>query len=287
MGSLPAELKSKLRADTRAEAELLLEDLHYFRTEIARDETSKAELRRLSVTARRLIVNRELNVIATPRIGKIEIIAPDYTEAYALTGKVKHIKFFAGGARVFGVGFGPLLLVNAGQVAPENLTKLQEKLGHYERKATLRLEGFLNQRVLCLEDTWLSRGDAIKMIANLGSGAHSGIAKEPSEKLLARIRSEVFYTAVDGGVNATMFRGDPHWEVIGLGMRVTPKPEVDLSIPPIDAVLLEVLAAAQCVVESPRVIELESMIREEIGLAPAASIEKKIEATSASTSSAS
>jgi len=58
MGSLSAEHRTTLRSDTRAAAAILLEDLQYFRTEIARNETSKAEMRRLSATVRRLLVNR-------------------------------------------------------------------------------------------------------------------------------------------------------------------------------------------------------------------------------------
>ena len=172
---------------------------------------------------------------------------------------------------MFGLNIGPVLMVNAGQVPPgktpeEMATQMMPHADIFERKLPLRLERFLNQKVLCFEGVWITREDAIKNIANFGSGVHTASPKTKNDEHIVRLRTEVFYGPAKSGVDISMFSSDPVWAAAPIGARTNDESQtVDLGLPPVDAVLLEVLIAVQCVAELPSVIELEEIIRAELG----------------------
>ena len=118
MNNLSAEKRSELLASTHDAAKELLHDLPHFWDIAARRETSYGDLRRLSADARRLLVERDIAHIAVPRIGKLELSAPDYRTVYDVAKRVQHVKFFGGAyVCVFGVEFGPTFLFNSGTPA--------------------------------------------------------------------------------------------------------------------------------------------------------------------------
>ena len=60
-----------------------------------------------------------------------------------------------------------------------------------------------------------------------------------------------------------LFSGDEHWELDANINGKADNDPLDVSLTPVDPVLLEMLMAVQLLAESPRVIELEEIIRGE------------------------
>jgi hypothetical protein len=200
-------------------------------------------------------------------LGKIEIEAPNNNGFYGIE-KLGRVLFFAsGGARVFGVTWTGLLMYNAGQ--PPYSPKLRKAedafssiFGDKKRGyVPLRIDRFLTQDVLCCNGVWYSRRDAIKYIANVRSGVHSG---KPDNKTpdLGPLISTCYYRFESGRVSAYAF-GEP--------MAFADKPDdgivpSNFPVAEIDPVLIEVLAAGVMTANSPQVIELEGIIRSEFSL---------------------
>ncbi len=237
---------------------VLIDDLDHMRGVVGTDQTKVGDIRRMSGILRRLLVNREIAKIATPRIGKIEFSAPDNTPFYRAERKIPFVFFLSGRARVF--GWSQALWAFE---APSNLTsndiikKSQEIIGGHEYTDTvsLRLENFLNQRVLCYRGKWASREQIIKYVANVASGVHTTAPKNEHEILLAKIRSANRIVFKDGGVHVELLGYGLHWD----------ETRFDYKPGSIDPVLIELLAAAKFLCESPMVVDLERIIREEVG----------------------
>lgn len=258
--SISREQIAARRRATASAAKAVVEDLHHIREVLRRRSTSKGEIRRLSAVIRRLLVDGDIQNVASSRVGKLLIESRDCKPYYEL-GKHGRVMFFAsGGAPVFGVDLGPVLFFNAGKATapPPALNDVSVE----QKRITMRLDNFLAQKVLCMNDKWISRRAAIKHVANYGSGVHSKTPDTDDEKIIALMRNCATYT-VDGGkvkmhilphLGADSFPGeftvDPPWEV--------PFP-VDV----LDPVLLEVLAAGLLIANSPGVLELEDIITAE------------------------
>jgi hypothetical protein len=67
MASLSAEQKAKLLVTTRPAALSFVEDMEYIRAMIARADTNRGELRRLSSILRRILVEGDIAAIAVMR----------------------------------------------------------------------------------------------------------------------------------------------------------------------------------------------------------------------------
>jgi hypothetical protein len=108
MAALSAAQKASLLADTYDMAQALLEDLAHFRNVSTKPDMQPSELRVLSVTLRRLLVNSELGKIATPRIGRIEVPAPDYHPLYELANNAAYVQFIGSGCetKLYGINIG-------------------------------------------------------------------------------------------------------------------------------------------------------------------------------------
>ena len=71
-----------LLESTRSAAAALLDELQHMREALDRSVHSAGEVRRLSVTLRRLLVNSELITIAPPRMGRFHFQTPDIKPFY-------------------------------------------------------------------------------------------------------------------------------------------------------------------------------------------------------------
>lgn len=252
MGMSEDHRKERL-ALTREAAAALVEDLQHLREILERTDPSRAELRRLSVTLRRILVDRDLSIIAAPRIGRIKLKAPNNKPIVKSNSK-RPISFFgSGGVTVFGVEIACCILDRGAE--PRPLPDF-----HPANTINLRLDGFLSQPVLCFRGEMVSRARTIEYVANIGSGAHSGSPetattnKQNAYRTLSRISSIASYS-VSGGIttisiNISATTGDDP------GFKYTPDA--------IDPVLLELLAAAHYLVISEDTIELERVIPEEL-----------------------
>jgi hypothetical protein len=241
--------REQLLESTRGAAAALIEDLQHFREILKRPQPSRGELRRLSGVLRRLLVDRDISIIAAPRIARITFDGPD-NKPYIKMARNIPFKFFgSGGANAFGV---IIRAIQAHAGSPSMPIGF-----HPDKTVPLRLDNFLAQPVLCYDNKWVSRGDVIKYVANVASGVHSGTPK-PKDKqaadLLDQMRSNVSYSA------------NPI-----VSMRISPKAPVDasnFSYSPndIDPALMELLATIHYLMKSKDVEKLEAIIKVELGV---------------------
>jgi hypothetical protein len=244
--SLTPEAREQLVSATREAAAAFIEDLVHIRNVVNKTDPDGAELRRLSNVLRRLLIDGDLRDIAAPRIGRVVLLSPDNKPFLA---RDLEYEFF-GSASVFCFGIHVRATsAQKGMTTPPNLTDFNP-----EGTIDLRIDNFLSQRVLCFQNQWVTRRDAIKYIANIASGVHSGTAKDEIDKTIARIRKCAVYSLVDDtatfGLNLAAFNQ------IEPPFRYTPEA--------VDPVLVEVLAAANFLQLSPDIGRLEDHIRKEL-----------------------
>ncbi len=243
---------------TREAAVAFLEDVQYLRSMTQRSDLSAAEIRRLSGLLRRLLVDRDLLKISAPRIGRVLLRAPDNNPYYRAERHRPFMFFASGRANVLG-GFSGVILaydVVSHPLAPIWSSKVTVPEVDINKTVDLKLDGFMSQRVLCYRGKWVHRGAVIKYVANVASGVHSGHPKDPDEILLAQMRSSTILSRRGDGVHIELF---PH----GVDTDTTVfshRPEA------LDAVLIELLAAASFFIETPSIAALERFIQDELEL---------------------
>jgi hypothetical protein len=247
--SLTPERREQLLSATREAAAAFVEDMRHIRETVNKTNPDRAELRRLSNVLRRLLIDNggDLRAIAAPRIGRITLLSPD-NKPFVKTARKRPNEFFASaGVAAFGVYFRAAHCEKAASAEPiEDFDP--------ERTVDLPLDNFLSQEVLCLQGKWITRRDALKYIAHVASGVHSGIPKEEIEKTIARIRMSATYSAIPGAANFT-FKLDALYPA---------EPSFRYAPDAVDPVLIEVLAAAHFVEISPNIRRLEDVVRKEL-----------------------
>jgi hypothetical protein len=197
-----------------------------------------------------LLIDRDLTIVAAPRLGRFLFSAPDNKPFYKAGDEIPFTFFGSGDTRVFGVSVRTAIVdLNApapGRVQLSELNPLRVKM---------RLDGFISQRVLCLNGHWVSRGDVIKHIANIGSGIHSGEPESLTEKTISRIRRLVWYTKSGDSVEITC-------NMPALELRADPifhyNPDA------IDPALLELMATITLISMSEDTSRLEQIIKNEL-----------------------
>jgi len=103
--AMTPEHRAKMLTSTKEQAAALLEDIHYLRDISVQPNLIAAELRRASSVLRRLLVDRDITIVANPRFGRFMFCAPDNQPFYD-AGKVAPFTFFgSGGVEIFGVKF--------------------------------------------------------------------------------------------------------------------------------------------------------------------------------------
>jgi hypothetical protein len=247
--TLSHEHRNERLALTREAAAALLEDLARIRGILGSDEPSRSELRLLSATLRRILVDRDFSNVAAPRIGHIKLLVPNNKPYTKLSEDFTFAFFASGGATLFGLTLRGVIYMR------EQLTDDEESrfaiASEAMQNAEARLDRFLNRPVLRLDGIWASRKDAIKYIANYASGVHSKTPVEPIELALARIRRCVRYSR--------------HTDLdIHLSKLNDPDPPFEYTPDKLDLVLLEMLVAAKYLVDSPDTARLEEAIASEL-----------------------
>jgi hypothetical protein len=179
--------------------------------------------------------------------------APDNSVFYAAAQKIPYSFFGSGGMEVFGVKLRSVILdLNSPTARPPDY---KDTL----RTAEVKLDGFLKQRVLCLEGQWVGRGDVIKYIANVASGVHSGARPATNvDETIRQIRHVAAYRKKDGSLSLT-------FDMNALTLSDDDMP-FRYSAEVIDPVLLELLAAIHYLLISQDTKRLETRIAAELGL---------------------
>jgi len=152
----------------------------------------------------------------------------------------------AGVAEVFGITVDALILQEGAH---------SRSVKGYRQGSTvsIRLDGFLSQKIICFEGRWVSRADVIKYVANVAHGVHSGDPKEPNHGLLKKIRY-IATVKLNGG-NLTL-----NFNPKASGSSDKPI-EIDRSA--LDIILIQLISAARYLTSSPDVIRLEEIIQQE------------------------
>ena len=260
--SLSNEQKTELRLTTRESAIAFVEDLEHIREALARRQTSRGELRRMSAILRRLLVERDIAKIAVPRFdGRMYFKAPDRKPFYDAAKRMRCLFFASGGASIFGQRFDSMAMWNAGQRGPpKSVSEIFPEAKDHGKEISLRLDNFLSQRVLCYHENWATRREAIKHVAIFGSGVHSTPPEKDEDKIIAKMRTSCIYRIRDdvlkvhvmpelGADSAEFTMNQPEGS-----------PPFDFKASDLDVVLVEVLAAAELLVNSPDVLKLKKIV---------------------------
>ena len=172
---------------------------------------------------------------------------------------------------LFGVQMSPIFMFNAGTpppgLAPEQVTARLFKGLNFNpaRRISLNLERFLSQRVLCLGGNWITRLEAIKHIAYWGQGIHlEGDKRTWADEVATEIRKSCTYIATTSGLQVQLFKDSPYWDLNIKFDEQGERQPMEASLATVDPLLVELLAAAQFMAESPKILELEASIREEL-----------------------
>jgi hypothetical protein len=255
MSALSPEQRDRLLLSTRPAAAALVDDLSYIRDLLTRLLHAKdvgslpGEVRRLSATIRRLLVERDLTIVAAPRIGRFFFDAPDIKRIIKGEGKIPFAFFASGGAELFGISVKCMILEEG---------NFQRDFADFDpdKSIKLQLDGFLSQPVLCLDGQWIRRGSIIKYVANVASGVHSGLPREPEDAIINNIRRHGLYSVRNGEVRFGLDGGP---------LLSLPSNTFVYRPDNIDPVLVELISAAHYVAKSEDTDRLEAIIAEELG----------------------
>jgi hypothetical protein len=172
--------REELLVATREAAAALSEDMQHIREILNRIDPDRGEVRRLSSILRRLLIDNggDLRNISAPRIGRLMFFAPDNKPVYKADKNRPYAFFGSGGVQAFGIHLRAAAVEAAAR--PQQLEEFDPK-----RFIPLQMDNFLSQHVLCLQGRWITRRDAIKYMANIASGVHSGAPKTEIEQTIA------------------------------------------------------------------------------------------------------
>lgn len=243
--AMSPDRKRTLISETTSVAATLADDLQFIRATVASGTPTSGDVRRLSNLLRRVLIDNggDIRKVAPPRVGRIEIIAPDLNPKINSCDTFPVVVASLGEAMYHDVIFSTLIIErstlarNIPGFSPNNII-------------SLGLDGFLNQKVICLNGLWARRIDVIKYVANIAGGVHSGLAKEPVETLLDTLRSSIELRISNGVPSLHMNGTRPR------GTQFLPQSNA------LDIVLFQMLATATYLVNAPQVIQLEQMIND-------------------------
>jgi hypothetical protein len=249
MAALSEKDRDRLKKSTHAAGIALAEDISYFRKVLDMPDPNSGELRRLTGSLRRLLIDRDIASIASPRIGRIFFEVNDTSKAVAGLQEGQDGFYVNGGAPTY-FGMNAKHFVMARSEVAKNIN--EEDLGKIIR---VDLDGFLSQKILFFQGVWLPRRSVIRYIAYIGSGVHSGKPETKKDKEYAptieSLRKTFVYTKetimVDSG---PLFKG-------------LPTNGFKFGSDAVDVALMELLATLQLITTSSDVIRLEEIIRTE------------------------
>ena len=242
-----ADRQAKIR-ETHESSWAMVEDIEHIRDVLSKLDPNSGDIRRLSNILRRILIDNsgDLRKIAPPRIGRLHLLVPDILPLIRSGEKQPYAFLSAGIADVFGLSIDAWMAE-----APPRARQVD---GYQPgRNTEVRMDGFLSQKIICVNGQWATRGDAIKYIANIAHGVHSGTAREPKEELLHRARYmatislDSMIPTISYDVNASTSGERP----INVDRRA------------LDFVLVQLASAARYLTISPDIQRLEEIIRSE------------------------
>lgn len=240
---MPEEVRQGLLRDTFEMAHAFVDDLGFIRERLASDQLGPADLRRMSAQLRRFLVDGDLQKIASPRLGRLIVQAPQLRD-YHHANERSQMGLFSGGKLEF--AFGMVANIAIGCAPLGDVTDVNETVD-------LTLEQFRDQRVICFQGEWITREQVIKFVANKGGGVHHDKPKERFEERLERLRGFAGIK-INKGFPSILMNADamkPHAERWAFD-----KDRMDFA-------LIQLMSTAQYLDRSPQVQELEKLISAE------------------------
>lgn len=232
------------RAATRDAANALVDDLEHMRSMLSRADYLPGDIRRLSAQLRRILIDSDIQKIASPRIGRIHIESPDIDDLIR-SGDRQPWHFFSGG----------LALDSFAYFAVDHYPHREKYPFDQAKRVRMSLRQFLGQRVIFYQNVWATRRDIIKYVANKAHGVHTTRVQHPVDIMLRHVRGLVTlnlsvtpasatFTIIDNDdiFSEVHFDGDPsHF----------------------DLVLMHLISFAILLTRSSDVVRLEKKIRAE------------------------
>lgn len=252
----------RLLQPTVEAASALLEDISHIRAIADHGSPPRGEVRRLAAPIRRLLIDRDLTKVASPRIGRVELEAKDYSKLLK-EGQKRGLEIFVGGgARLYNDFLGQLSLFRQPNFIDKNkndeTANAIRDISSMNYPVNLRLDPYLNGQVMFFRGTALNRRDVIKYMANKASGVHSENANGAKDIALAKLRNTFVISH-----NGEAFSVQPS-ESIESKVDIVPTEYSALSSE-FDPVLVQLLAIATEIADSTDVHRLEAFIGEELG----------------------
>jgi len=131
-------------------------------------------------------------------LGRFLFSAPDDKPFYKAADQIPFTFFGSGDTEIFGVKFRTAIVdLNVPEAGRRHLGMI------FPPRVRMQLHGFMSQRVLCFNGYWVTRGEVIKYVANIGSGVHSGTPMTQSDETISRIRRSIAYTKSGSHVSVT------------------------------------------------------------------------------------
>ena len=248
---------------TKGAALAFLKDVEYLRNLVNDTTPRRVYLRQASAILRRWFIEGTLQSVASPRVGKIHILAPDSAPFVASAEEQPITVFVSARTNVLGV------FLAAGMVEPGRNPRDYKDFADPHKRISFRIDEFCKQEVIYFQGRWVTRDEVIKYIANVGDDIYSGKTKTDTEKTIARVRHVVVFSLVDPRQDPNRPREMPDniglLPAIAFNLDSVSSARLPLTYEPgaIDCVLVEIIAIIHFVLESPDVLKLEAEIREE------------------------
>lgn len=249
--SLTPEVRQQLLSATKEAAVAFLQDMEHIREIANKGAPNSAELRRVSGTLRRLLVDHggDIRKLAPPRVGPISLRTLDNSEYYTLSHKFPYALFISGKLGP------PFDCRGITQHRPH-----QPAFKHPAVKENIfidvSLDGFLSNKILCINTSWLTRRDTIKYIANTACGVHSGRHQDKQDIDFLRLRGCASFSVEGNGMSHTRINLEAH---------LLAQPDFVFKPNEVDPVLNELYITCYLLTISPDISKLEEAIKSELG----------------------
>ena len=243
------DYKAGRRAQTLERAVALLDDLEFLRLSLANPRPDAGSIRRMSSLLRRFFVDRVLEKVAGPRIGRITVRCPDASWVKQRHERTPLLLYAIAHTEILGVKLANLTLGSGER--PEDGAVLNKP--NPDERISLSLDDFFKQGTILFKGNWITRWQVVKFIANIADGVHSGEKLDEHEQLVKRARHALTLN-VEGDILKVDF-DTPAFDAGAL-------PAI-LSRSQVDVVLLELWATCDHLVSSPDIHALEAYIADE------------------------
>ena len=225
------------------------EDLQHISKLSSGAEVTQAEIRRASVSLRRLLVYREITTSAAPFGLSLKFAAPNFQHLIKGCEEASADFFLGRCVSILGVQFAAIYTSRRNRVPAMSTF-------NPDNRVDWKLAAFLKQPVLLFQGQVARRGEVIEYVANKAGGAHFDPRRPGSYELIDRLRGVLTIRVQNGGPGIELHMD----RVVNPSRNFVPRRGS------IDPAFIDLLATCRFLSESPAVIDLQERIRLELDL---------------------